>query len=228
MARIERGAVKRAHPAAFDPAAIAGAVEAALRGESRRLDGEQAVRGVDSLDELTLHPILARSLSDAGFGVFGEERYPSARARRNRSQGDRCDLVLTPAGGELAAPDRAPTLFDPPDPVGLADAFWLEVKVVNQHLEGGPNTAYASTLVAALDEDAAKLARDPIIRHAGIVVILFAESAAVAVHDLDAALETVVAAGAPLHAGVRRVLPIADRLGNAVAAIDLLRVSAAR
>ncbi len=200
---------------------IADAAAAALAAESSRLDAEQAVRGIDALDELALHPVLARGFAGAGFGVSCEVRYPAARGRRNRSQGDRCDLVLTPDGRELAAPDCEPTLFDAPDPVALHDAFWLEVKVVGQHGEGGPNSGYSPELIAAVAGDAAKLARDPGIRHAGVLVVLFAADAPVAEHDLGAALGRAVGAGLPLGPPCRRLVPINDRLGNTVAATSL-------
>ncbi len=198
---------------------IADAAAAALADEARRLDGEQAVRGIDGLDELALQPIVARGLAAAGFGTFREERYPSYRSRRNHSEGDRCDLVLTEGGRPLAAPDREPTLFDPPHPVALDEAMWLEIKTVAQHTTEGPNRTYASDLLAAFREDIDKLSRDCMILQAGLLVVLFCEDQRVADHDLDAAHARSLDKGLPIGAGSRRCLPIADRLGNALCAI---------
>ena len=209
----------------FSAAQIADAVEEGLRAEAARLDAEQAVRGIDALDELSLHPILARSLAAAGFGVHPEERFPADRVRLRRTEGERCDLVLTPPGrGALAAPERAPTLFDPADPLPLEEAFWLEVKSVSQFALQGANAGYASALLAAVREDAAKLALDPGINHAGLLVVLCCADERVAAHDLDVAVARALESGLPLGSPHRRAFPIADRHGNGVCAIGLVPV----
>ncbi|MHC4109402.1 MAG: hypothetical protein ACYS0D_15365 [Planctomycetota bacterium] len=199
-------------------------IEEALATEARRLDAEQAVRGLDALDELLLHPILARGL-ESHFGVFSEERYPADRTKRDQSEGERCDLVLTPDGRDLAQPDRAPTLFDAPDPVGLDEAYWLEVKTVCQFALEGPNAGYASALMAAVREDVAKLAHDPGIRHAGLLVIIFAADEQVAAHDLDVAMHRALDRGLPLGAPYRRSFDITDRHGNRTCMAALIPVN---
>src|SRR5262245_61923754 len=118
---------------------IADAIEAGLRRACAKCDAEQAVYGLDCLDEVAIHPAIEHSLKNAGFGVHREQRYPADRRKRSRSEGERCDFVLTPDGRPLAQPDAAGTLFDPSDALDLSDAFWLEVKVVNQFTSEGPN-----------------------------------------------------------------------------------------
>lgn len=204
-----------------EPPNIADAVEAGLRAQADRFDLEQAVAGLDALDELKLHPILAASLRDAGYGVFGEERYPGDRAKRIETEGERCDLVLTPGGRELAAPDREPTLFDPPDAVDLGEAFWLEVKIAAQHVAGGANPAYASHLLSAVTRDVGKLARDPGIAHAALLIVLFADDERTARHDLAAWLDHCLSRGLPVGSPCLRLFPINDRLGNGACAVAL-------
>jgi hypothetical protein len=81
-------------------------IEAALVEHEHALRAEQAVRGLDALDEDALQALLAHALRAAGLGVFRETPYPSAtqasplmqRARaRGLASRERCDLVLTPS-----------------------------------------------------------------------------------------------------------------------------------
>lgn len=91
-------------------------VRAALLEREQSLRAEHAVYGLDSLEELELHPILGAGLEAAGFGVFREWPYPhewrreTKMSRRARSKTlaaqlpdvrdrMRCDLVLTPRVG---------------------------------------------------------------------------------------------------------------------------------
>jgi hypothetical protein len=84
---------------------------AALRGEEARRVVEQAVHGVESLEEVQMHPILARGLEGEGLGVLREQPYPgewqTRRGRRKvlpeQSERKRCDLVLTPTPGQVLA-----------------------------------------------------------------------------------------------------------------------------
>ncbi len=93
----------------------------ALRERAEELRLEQAVRGLDALPEVGLHPILAGGFGRAGLGVFAEWPYPGEPERRARhSDRERCDLVLTTGDGlidpmqELKERDKAAgTLFDP-------------------------------------------------------------------------------------------------------------------
>lgn len=80
------------------------------------LAAQQAVRGLDALDEIDLHPVLAAAVESVGCGVLREVCYPGEalaaarpRGRRpRRSERERCDLVLTPLPGQrLADPVQA-------------------------------------------------------------------------------------------------------------------------
>jgi hypothetical protein len=203
---------------------IADAVEAALQAEADRLDTEQAVRGPDSLDELSVHPLLAEGFRRAGYGAVGEQHYPSAGRRRRDSEGERCDLVLTPGGRALNDPGAEPTLFDPPDAVAPDEAFWLEVKVVCQYSSEGPNQRYASQLLSTVREDVNKLSRNPGIVHSGLLIILFAEDRFTVRHDLDAWLDHCLQRGLLVGAPSIRTFEITDRLGNRVCAVALYPV----
>ena len=200
---------------------IVGALAAGLRQEQQRLAEEQAVYGLDALDELGLHPLLAQSLQQAGFGVYREERYPAHRKAANAGEGDRCDLVLTPAGRALARPEEPPTLFDDPDAVELRDAFWMEVKLVAQFTTKGPNRGYSSHLLGAVTQDVVKLSGEPGILHAGLLIVLFAQDESIADHDLDAWQERCLQRGLPIAAGVRQCVRVTDRLGNSACALAI-------
>jgi len=175
----------------------------------------QSVRGIDALDEVSLHPILADSLRHAGFGVHREQRYISARATRSRSEGRRCDLVLTPDARPLQDPRAAATLFDDPQAVPLEEAFWLEVKTVAQYTEMGPNQSWSSDILETVRADVTKLANDPNIFHAGLLIVLWVESVEVAEHDLGIWQDRCLDKRLPIAAPAQQTFPIQDRLGNA-------------
>ena len=212
---------------AFSIADIADAVEAALRTEADRLDREQSVRGLDAVDELSMHPLLAGSLSAAGYGVFGEQHYPTVGRRPRDNEGERCDLALTPGGRDLNDPSREPTLFDPPDAVAFDEAFWLEVKVVCQFTPEGPNQRYASLLLSTVGEDVTKLSRNRGIRHAGLLIVLFAEDRSTAEHDLAQWLDRCLQRRLPVGSPSMRTFGITDRLGNGVCTVALYPVGPA-
>jgi len=203
---------------------IADAVAAGLRRRTRALDREQAVCGLDGLEEVALHPILGDALAAADYGVSREQRYPSDRRRRRLAEGKRCDLVLTPDGRELRAEDRRATLFDDPDAVDLDEAFWLEVKTVAQFHGEGANAGYASNLLSTVGEDVTKLSRDPDILHAALLILLFVQDTAVADHDLGIWQDRCLERGLPIGAPSRREVGITDRVGNQVCAVALYPV----
>jgi hypothetical protein len=203
---------------------IVHAVATGLDSESARLETEQAVYGLDTNDELAFHRLIAKSLEVAGYGVFREQRYPDHRFHKNRRAGIRCDLVLTPRGRALAAPGEARTLFDPPDPVALQDAFWIEVKAIAQFTTAGPNRRYSS-LYAAVRRDVAKLINSPGIPHKALLILLFTQDGTVADHDLEVWETQCAAQGLNLGVSVTRTLPIADRLGNSVCKLGCYPVS---
>jgi len=86
----------------------------AIRGEEVRLRMEQAVHGIDSYDEVALHPILALSLIEAGYVALRETPYPSTWKKKTWRVGEsedlplprqreRCDLVVLERGGMTLA-----------------------------------------------------------------------------------------------------------------------------
>jgi hypothetical protein len=203
---------------------IADAVADGLGRHAGALEREQAKCGLDGLEEVALHPILAEALAAADYGVYREQRYPSDRGRRRLAEGQRCDLVLTPAGRELRAEDTRATLFDDPDAVDLDAAFWLEVKTVAQFLGEGPNPGYSSNLLSTVGQDVTKLSRDPEILHAALLILLFVHEKAVADHDLGIWQDRCLERGLPIGAPSRREVEISDRVGNRVCAVALYPV----
>lgn len=204
---------------------IADAVQTGLQRTLAQHDLEQAVYSLDALDEVALHPAIAQSLQEAGFGVFREQRYPADRIRRKVSHGERCDFVLTPDGIPLKHPDAADTLFDPADAVPLGDAFWLEAKVVPQFTIDGPNRYYASQLLSTVRQDVTKLSKDSGILHAGLLIVLFVSEERVAEHDLGIWQDRCLQRGLPIGAPARRLFGMTDRHGNRVCAISAYPVN---
>ncbi len=209
---------------AFSLADIADAIEAGLRAEEERLAREQAVHGLDALEELELHPILGEALRAGGYVVLPEQHYPLPQRRRTDTEGERCDLVMTHEDVPLQTLERAPTLFDPPRLVPQDEAFWLEVKVVAQHTIEGPNSRYASQLLSEVRQDVNKLSRNPGILHAGLLVVLFTTDEATAEHDLAVWLDRCLQKGLPVGSPCLRRVAILDRLGNACCTVGLFPV----
>lgn len=210
------------------PADLADAIADHLARVEAELVREQAVRGIDALDEVDLHPILADALSAAEFGVTREARYPSDRRHWSENEGDRCDLVLTADGRALLAERKRATLFDPPDAVPPDEALWVEVKTVAQFHEEGPNGRYAIELGSPIRRDVKKLARDPAILRAALVVLLFVSDPAIARHDLDVWLRDALDRGLPVGVPSVRDVPVADRLGHTTCAVAVFPVSSVR
>lgn len=209
---------------------------------------EQAVRGIDALAELALHPILADGFAYAGWGVHREIPYPGD----DSAQGDgptgtdrdrvRCDLVITPTPEDrLADPVHAQrrvaraagTLFEPiaediesratTDHTDPADAFWLEIKVVGQtrYRQGVPvpNPAYGTELVAGPIADAIKLSEDGVIQHAAIALVVFTETADIAKADLATVTHRLFDKHLPIGSPSVASGPIQDHAGNAAVTV---------
>ncbi|MBL1217649.1 MAG: hypothetical protein D8M59_09150 [Planctomycetes bacterium] len=193
---------------------IADAVYKEFARRSEMYEQEQSVRGLDSLDELAHHVIIQAGLRQGGFGVYPEERYPKDAGRRKRSEGDRCDVVLTADSGQLADPGAADTLFAELDAVPPDEAFWLEVKTVRQFTAEGPNPAYSAELSTRLRSDVAKLVRDRAIRHAGLLVMMYVSDQMVASHDLQVWERSCSERGLPIGVPSLRWVSIGDRIGH--------------
>lgn len=222
---------------------ILEALSAGISDLNARLRVEQAVHGVDALDEVGLHPVLSEALSSAGFGVLREVVYPGEHAAAiRRSARARCDLVLLAEPGMMLEDPAAEqevlaagegTLF-----AGLAaelsraeqavapgDACWLEVKSVAQYayVDGvpGPNRGYADQIVRGPMADLVKLARDPSIWTGAAVVVLFCASEEIGRHDLHAAAHRLLDADLPVGHPEIGGVDIDDRVGNAWCAIGI-------
>lgn len=64
---------------------IADIASLALQSRERELHDEQGVYGLDSLDELDLHPLFAAALFAGGFGALREQPYPHEWTTRRRA-----------------------------------------------------------------------------------------------------------------------------------------------
>lgn len=205
----------------WDFSTVADHLHEALSTAEAELRLEQAVYGLDAMDERQLQTLLADRLS-ARYAVAREVHYPLSRGRK-LSHRPRCDLVLAPAG-QAIEPEVLPetTLFDPPAAAAgapryckPADALWLEVKVAYQFREGGArHGGYGAQWRQNVVADLRKMEADEQIREAGLVLIVFNESKAILDKDLEL-FEDVLAIKEVL-AGFRHVrsVPILDRIGH--------------
>lgn len=230
----------------WEPAEIAHAAAAALGARDRELSAEHAVYGLDRLDEVGLHPVLAAGIEAAGFGVWREVPYPGVVERRAKGpERERCDLVVTPdpgcppadpvadlkqidaGGGTLFAP-VAESMATAERSTEVGDAYWLEVKGVAQfayhHGVPGPNRSYAGELAGGVARDAIKLASEPMIRFGAVVLVLFTEDERTAEHDLAAAAHKWLDKGAPISSPAWSSVPIEDRVGNAACTVAVVPV----
>jgi hypothetical protein len=176
---------------------------------------EQAVYGLDARDELAIHVMLAEGLR-RHYEVAREVHYPSS-AGNKLTHRKRCDLVLSPKGRPLRLDSAPPNLFDPPDLASPAEALWLEVKVAYQFREGGArHGGYGAQWRTNVVEDLVKMEAEPLIKEAGLVLIVFNESDQILDKDLEL-FESVLALKEVL-AGFRHVrsVPILDRIGHHV------------
>ena len=87
---------------------IADLLIEAFAAREAALREEQAVYGLDALDETAMHPVVAQGFRAAGLGVLREQPYPT-QWKRKRGEGtplplprdrERCDIVLTQRTGQ--------------------------------------------------------------------------------------------------------------------------------
>ncbi|HSI33720.1 MAG TPA: hypothetical protein VK986_09040 [Tepidisphaeraceae bacterium] len=179
---------------------------------------ERAVYGLDARSEVQIQGVLAAGLS-ASYEVAREVHYPST-AGKKLSHRQRCDLVLTPKGRPLKL-DRAPaTLFDAPDLAEPGEGLWLEVKVAYQFQEGGRRHAgYGAAWRTKVVDDLKKMEAEPLIKEAGLCLVVFTESQAIL--DKDIELFEDVLARKEVLAGFRKVrsVPIWERNGHRVCTV---------
>ncbi len=200
------------------PSDLADALKEGLSAAASALDEEQSVTGLDVLKEVALHPFLHDALraADAGWGVWPEQKFPGGWSKRRRSEGERCDVVLTPDGRPVLDGELAGTLFGDPGGSGVApeEAFWLEVKTTAQFGEEGFAKRYAAELGRTLLADVRKLGKDAAIRHAGLALVLFTANEETAVHDAGVWHEKAISAGLMVDLPSVRGFPMTDRVGN--------------
>lgn len=181
---------------------------------------EQAVYGLDALDERQMHALFADRLADR-YEVAREVHYPSSFGKK-LSHRQRCDLVLTPRGLPLRLDSKPLTLFDPPEFCAPEAALWLEVKCAYQFREGGVrHSGYGSQWRKGVVDDLRKMEAEPRIHEAALVLVVFNESQEVLTHDLDL-FETVLAEKEVL-AGFKQVrsVPIWERNGHRLCTVAL-------
>lgn len=220
----------------WDYAEIVSLAGGALEREAQRLDAEQATRGLDAFDELPLHPLLRAGIASGPYTVLAEQRYPPARSKKKRNEGERCDIVLidrhanaanTPTPDHLLDPLEAGTLFGGrgADPL---EALWIEVKVVHQfHLfDGGvrANPSYSATLLREATSDVRKLAKEPGIGAGALLLVLFAESSTTLNHDISVWRERCTLQGLSTSAPFTHRFNIVERLGNHLCSVELIPV----
>jgi len=200
-------------PLNWDFSTLADHFEQVLAQAEADLRLEQAVYGLDSRDEVSLHKLLADGLARQ-YEVAREVHYPSTVGRKLTHR-QRCDLVLSPKGRPLRLDSAPPTLFDPTNQCEPGDALWLEVKVANQFREGGVrHGGYGAQWRGGVVEDLRKMDAEEKIHEAGLVLIVFNESPDILEKDLQ--LFEDVLAQKEVLAGFRHVrsIPILERMGH--------------
>lgn len=216
----------------WDYAHLVELAAAGLMAEASKLAAEQSVRGIDSLGEIGLHPILRAGLASGPYRVLAEERYPPSRSRKRRSEGERCDIVVidtrdSPDAEHLIDPLAAGTLFGSrgADP---EQALWVEVKVVHQWMlfDGGlrANPSYSSLLLREASSDVRKLSKEPGIVAGAVLIVMFTDTPATAEHDLGEWHKRCVLMGLPVSSPFVKRFAITDRLGNGCCSVALAQV----
>lgn len=204
----------------WDFSTLADHLGAAFEQAERDLRLEQAVYGLDSREERQLHEMLAGQLS-AHYDVAREVHYPSSLGRKLTHR-LRCDLVLTPRGRPLKRDHAPDTLFDPADQAKPDQGLWLEIKAAYQFREGGVrHGGYGNQWRNAVVEDLRKMEADQLIRHAGLVLVVFNESHVILEKDLE--LFELVLMQKEVLAGFRHVrsVPILDRMGHCLCTVAM-------
>ncbi len=207
---------------------ITQACAEALRSRALASDEEQSPYGVDSLRELEIQSALRAGLATEGLGVHAEVRLPRRAALPRRSEGERCDIVLTHRPGvPLIDPLDADTLFAGSG-TPMAEAFWIEVKCVHQFaLVDGvarPSNTYSSQLLSAAVNDLRKLAAQR-LPFAALALVMFGADEQTLAHDLTMWAHRCLDLGLPISAPVAEGFSITDRIGNTRCTVALTRVS---
>ena len=203
---------------------IADLVVSRLEVQSQADDLGQVIYGFDTGNELRLHPLIQEALRGGGWGVWPEQRYPSDALRPRRSEGRRCDVVLTRCQLPIRDPLIKDTLFDHQPAADPQQAYWLEIKTVAQFETRGPFRHYSSELLVSVAEDVRKIWCDSLVRHGGLMLVLFTQQQTVAEHDLQIWHQRCLDRGFPVSPPAVRGFKITDRIGNAWCAVALFGV----
>ncbi len=204
----------------FDFVHIVSVLADAIEAQERTLRAEQAVYGLDSLDELQMHERIAAAMIGA-YSVAREVHYPSSVGNKLTHR-RRCDLVLSPLGRPLKLDSRPPSLFDPPDQAPPGEALWLEVKVAYQFREGGVrHGGYSAQWRNGVVADLQKMEQEAPIRHAGLLLVVFTESLEVFAKDVELFEDVLVQKGVVAGFRQTRSVGILERMGHRFCSIAL-------
>lgn len=174
---------------------------------------EQAVYGLDSLDEVRLHQLIVRGMSR----WWTVQRDVALPTKRKTAKGPRCELVFTPLGRHLKMTEEWELFSDVSgaDSVGVEAALWMAVRVVRQFGDRG------ATGVDAVK----KLAAEPRLKEAGVAAVVFSEGEEELVRELDGIEAEMAAKDIALIEGRHvRSVNITERLGHRLASVALWRV----
>ena len=194
---------------------VADEVAAAVAELEAGLRLEQAPHGLDEWDERAWQRALAAALR-RGHEVALEAHYPSTVGRK-LSHRPRCDLVLSRRGRPLHQGESLPFDLSRPE-----EALWLELKLAHQLAAGAARDGrYGEQWRRNLVADLCKMAAEPLLRDAALLLIAFTEDEATLRRDLDT-FEALLTRHDVL-AGFRqlRVLPILERIGHHVCGVAL-------
>jgi len=186
-----------------------------LEAREAEIKLEQAVYGIDSLDELSIQALIANGLVQH-YSVAREVHYPSSIGNKLSNRA-RCDIVLTPKSHPLRLDSTPPSLFEPTDFTLPTDAFWMEVKCAYQfRTPDERHRGYGEQWRGKVVEDLRKMDADELIRRAGLLLIVFTESNEIVEKDL--ALFEDILVKKEVLAGFRqtRSIPIIERIGHRV------------
>jgi len=191
----------------WDADALAARLAAGLARAARRWARDHGAGGIDTRRETELVPLICHILRRAGHRVAVEEIYPADRAAARRRTARRCDLVVR-AGA------------DGPD-------LWLEVKRAAEFTREGPAHDYGGRLAGPARADIAKLASDPGIETAAVLLLLFTRDAATAARDLLTWRAVCAEAGLPVSPPGWAGFALDDRHGQGHATVALFPVRGA-
>jgi hypothetical protein len=197
----------------WDFSTVADEIQRVLQQAEDALRLEQAVYGLDTRPERALQELLSAGLAQA-YDVAREVHYPSSVGAK-LSHRKRCDLVLTARGRPLRLDRTPPSLFEPVHQATPEEALWLEVKVAYQFREGGArHGGYGAQWRGAVVEDLRKMEAEPMIKEAGLLLVVFNESEEVLAKDLE--LFEDILMQKEVLAGFRQVrsVRILDRIGH--------------